>query len=240
VPAAAKEQLTRLKKQVSALYSAEIGRLEQAMISGRPWSASAFEKLFLAHPLMKTLGERLVFSATLGDTRVLFRVAEATCVAADYAKVALAADAIVRIAHPLEMSKEDLTTWGTHFSETEAMSPFPQIGRPTFARTEELLPKGKVAPATLAGRVRGLGWRNAAAEDAGMVYEATKTFAGRGVRASLSHGGYHVADNSWNTDPIELQSISFTTLTGESIAPATVDAIVFSEVAGDLLRMLGL
>jgi HEAT repeat protein len=243
VPAEAKEQLTRLKKQVSSLYSSEIARLEQAMISGRPWPVSAFEKLFLQHPLMKTLGERLVFCATHngGGQRVLFRVAEATCVAADYAKAPLAGDAIVRIAHPLEMTKEELTTWGTHFSEAETMSPFPQIGRTTFTRGgEELLPKGKVAPATLAGRVRGLGWRNASAEDAGMVYEATKTFAGRGIRASMSHGGYHVADNSWNTDPIELQSISFADLTGNPIELEKVDAIVFSEVASDLRRMLGI
>jgi len=187
---------------------------------------------------LESLTPSLVFSASRAGARRLFRLVEGKAVDTDYAGISLDG-ATMRIVHPLEMSADELRAWGDHFAEAKMLGPFAQLGRPTYGKGEALVPTAKVPRGTLAGRVRGLGWRNVAAEDAGLVYGATKTFAGRNVRAELSHDGYHVSDNSWTDEPAGLSAVNFTDLRGQPIDEAAVDGIVWSEVAGDLRGMVG-
>lgn len=228
---AAKEEHARLKKQLAAVARAQKERLEQAMVSGRPWTKRAFEKLFLEHPLMKRLGASFVFSTG----KRTFRPDDGKLLDAKLEPVTLPDDAVIRLVHRHELDDAAARAWGDFFAEAKLIQPFEQIGRVVHPRGDSVPPpERKLPPATLSGRLRGNGWRHSSVEDAGMCYQAYRAFPGRKVRAHLSHGGVHVADPGWSSDPVGIEGVWFTDLSGNDIDPSKVDPIVFSEVVRDL------
>jgi hypothetical protein len=234
----ARERYSELKKALKTVVRTQTARLEAAMVAGRTWTAAAFRALFLDHPVMCRIGSTLVFQSDGGR---MFRIVDGEPVDADYTRVGLAEQAIVSLAHPLDLDEQTLSTWGQHLSDAEVIQPFAQFGRPTFRadRDAGLLegPFGQLKPAALAGRLRDHGWRNARAEDAGMVYEAHRLLGGRGVRAGVHHGGFYIGDPSWSDEPITIEGVSFATLDGQDLAPGQVDPVAFSEILYDLRRI---
>lgn len=230
-----KAHVTELKKRLRSVVRDVSGRLEAGMISGRPWTAAAFEELFGSHPIMTPFAGRLVFRA---DDGTLFRVSEGELLNADYDTVSLKPDQTVRIAHPLELSADELDQWGEHFADAEIMQPFDQLGRPTYSK-EDAIPLGKTTRGAVAGRLRRLGWRKGWAEDAGMVYTASRLLAGRGVRAWLEHGGFYVGDPSWDADEeIDVSSVWFHDLEGQNLEIEDVDPLAYSEIVLELTQLL--
>ena len=234
---AAKQRFTTVKKTLESVVKTETQRLETAMVSGRPWSTAKWTKLFVEHPLMRVLGSMLVFT----DGTSFFRPDGEGKGVLDVAgrRVTLANDAGIRIAHRLDLSDDDARAWGDVFGEAKIIQPFDQIGRTVHPRMNELsYSTDKVSPKTLAGRLRGAGWRHGSVQDAGMVYTAYRSFPARGAKVVLGHEGVHVSDNSWATDPVGITDVWFETRTGEKIEPGNVDPIVFSEVARDLAYLV--
>lgn len=238
---AAQEHYKQLTKSFESAAEAQAQRLERAMVSGRRWTSPAFLKLFVQHPWMRHLGDKVLWCAAPGTgtgERALFRLAEGSAVACDYGAVALPEKAQVQVVHPMELSEKEAADWSKHFADAEIVQPFKQLGRPVREKKGELDVSGQVKPAVLAGRIRGLGWKFGAPQDAGNIFDSSRAFPGRGQRVCISHGCINVSDNSWNTDPIGVESVSFSDLAGNEVKVEAVDPIVFSEVAEDLRRLL--
>ncbi|GAA2149307.1 DUF4132 domain-containing protein [Actinomadura napierensis] len=151
-----------LKKDVRAVASLQIARLETAMVEGRTWTPDEFTAFFVRHPLMWHIARRLVW--TSGGTA--FRLAEDRT-PADVADDAFDLSSDVRIAHPLPLG-DALPAWTEVFADYEITQPFPQLARPVFtlaggegrdgrlARFEGLsVPYGKILGLTRTGWVRG-------------------------------------------------------------------------------------
>ena len=237
---AAKERVSATKKELRRIVKDVAARLEDGMISGRPWKVDAFRKLFFGHPIMTPFAGRVVFRA---DDGTLFRVSEGDFLNADYDVVELAPDQTVRIAHPLEMTAAEIQDWSEHFADAEIMQPFEQLGRPTFTKDDDPFFKGEKLGTTtrgaVAGRLRRLGWRRGWAEDAGLVYTASRLLAGRGVRAWLEHGGFYVGDPSWEADEeIEVTHVWFQDLQGKELKLKNVDPLAYSEVRLEVTKLL--
>ena len=143
---AAQERFAGLKKDAKTLAVRQAARLEQAMVGGRRWSEAEFRALFVAHPLMRLLGRRLVWGefSGLGDAangsggalRAAFRIAEDGTFAdvADERYVLADGSPTIGLVHPLALAA-DLPRWAEICHDYEIIQPFPQVGRPTFALT---------------------------------------------------------------------------------------------------------
>ena len=166
--AAASTRYKALKKDVATVAKQEIARLEMAMRTQRRWSGEVFERLFARHPLVRHLAQRLVWGVFDADGRLLasFRLAEDLGLldAADD-DFALAPDARLGIAHPLELGTEAIAAWQALFSDYAILQPFEQLGRATFAPDAGELAVQAITrfahrpvPATSLGGLRHRGW----------------------------------------------------------------------------------
>ncbi|MCQ0014009.1 DUF4132 domain-containing protein [Actinomadura madurae] len=137
---AAHKRFAELKKDVRAVASGEVARLESSMVMGRAWTRAEFAEFLVGHPLMWHLARRLVWLS--GDRA--FRIAEdRTFADLDDDAVELPEAATVQIAHPLRLG-DSLGAWSELFADYEILQPFPQLGGPS-------------APSPT-GRARTAGW----------------------------------------------------------------------------------
>lgn len=233
----AKADFDALSERFDAAVKEEAKRLEQAMVSGRRFAPDAFRALFIEHPWMGRLGERVVF---MTEERVLFVLREGSPIGLDYGAVAIGSP--VRIAHRDELTAAETAAWATHLAESEVIELFPQLERPAFDGKLEL---GKtVTPQVLAARLLDRGYRFGRAEDAGNVFFSTKLFPGRGQMAVLEHTGINVQGNehpaTWNKHPATLRSVSFSGLYDrhQRLPDAAVDPVVRAEVGRDVAAIL--
>ncbi|MFI0445706.1 DUF4132 domain-containing protein [Actinomadura sp. 6N118] len=128
----------QLKKDVRAVASIELQRMELAMATGRRWSAADFQTYLVGHPLTWHIVRRLVWLAEAGDgTTTGFRVAEdRTFADLDDEAFALPSDAEVAVAHPLHLG-DAVAAWEEMFTDYEIVQPFPQLRRPVHALTDD-------------------------------------------------------------------------------------------------------
>ncbi|WP_313916420.1 DUF4132 domain-containing protein [Tahibacter sp.] len=195
--AVAVERFKLLKKDARTIASQQVLRLEIAMCTRRRWDQAVFERFLAGHPLLRHLVQRLVWGIYEMDAgadrqggRLLqcFRVAEDGSYSdADDAPLSLPQGENIRLGlpHALELPAQAAAAFGQLFADYELMQPFPQLGRESFALSDEERAmlnlerwKGKVVPT---GRVLGLankGWRRGAAQDGGGIWYFTKPLAG--------------------------------------------------------------
>ncbi|MDT7782231.1 MAG: hypothetical protein QOF58_650, partial [Pseudonocardiales bacterium] len=182
-----------VKKDVRAVASDQIHRLERAMVDQRTWTAEEFHTVLAGHPLLWHLVRRLVWITGEGTS---FRLAEdRTLASSEDAEFTLPETATVRVAHPVDLP-ETLAAWGEIFADYEILQPFPQLARPVHAFTpdEPQVPQlqqytGRPAPV---GRILGLtdrGWVRGAPQDNGVEEWITRPLpSGGAVVASLDPG----------------------------------------------------
>ncbi|WP_223837520.1 DUF4132 domain-containing protein [Streptomyces venezuelae] len=174
---AERKRFAALKKDVRTVAADQVRRLEDAMTTQRTWTGAEFRQLFVEHPLVWHLARRLVWLA--GDDATApataFRVAEdRTYADVTDETVTVAADAVVRLAHPLHLG-DTLPAWSELFADYEILQPFRQLGRPVAVPTEEEAAgyrltrfEGITVPV---GRLLGLtkrGWERGVPQDAGV------------------------------------------------------------------------
>jgi hypothetical protein len=143
---AAVERLKAIKQGAKAVASLQIFRLEQAMGERRRWTSEEFRRLFLDHPVMRHLARRLVWGVYRdGQLADAFRVAEDLTLADRHdGFYELPADAAVGLVHALELPDGLSRDFGQIFGDYEILQPFKQLGRETYALTDEERRTGRI------------------------------------------------------------------------------------------------
>lgn len=127
-----------LKKDAKAVAALQIARLEWAMCLRRRWRLGEFQAVFLNHPLMRHLAQRLVWGVYLdGALQTAVRVAEDASLADAQDQLYAPPDgAEMGIAHALELPEGLAREFGQVFADYEIQQPFKQLGRETYALTD--------------------------------------------------------------------------------------------------------
>lgn len=204
---AATDRYKRLKKDARAIAAQQVQRLEAAMCVRRRWEPKVFSTFLAAHPLVRTLVQRIVWGVYRvddganhgGELLSSFRVSPDGdwTTSLDDACALPAGDGIrIGIPHALEMSAADATAFGQLFADYELLQPFAQIGRDTHA-----LDAADIAGASLTRwaaievptkSVLGLssrGWRKGTTESKGMIWNYTKDLGqGKVLEITLEPG----------------------------------------------------
>jgi predicted DNA-binding WGR domain protein len=248
--AQATETWKAMKKDVRALASIQILRLELGMGNARRWSGEEFRNFFVEHPLLTHLVRRLVWGvyAPDGTLQRTFRVAEDRSYADhDDDACEVAADAVIGIAHRLHLSDDDTAAWGKLFADYELAQPFEQLARATYRLSADerkatkiaRLENRKVETKKLLGLL-SRGWRKGHAQDAGQIYEFMKVIR-PGLIASVSFsdginaGGMDYVDAHQTLGEIDFAPTepSWGTRAG-TLELAAVDEVTLSEVIRDI------
>ena len=150
--AAAKERFAAIVKDVKIVARYQIALVERMMCSGRTFAADAFRERFVAHPLLRHLGRRVVWIAH-GET---FRVAEDGSFAnVDDAPFALAAVDPVGVVHPITLAPDSRAAWAERFADYAILQPFPQLARERFVREAREIGEHHLSRFVLATTTRG-------------------------------------------------------------------------------------
>ena len=124
-------RLKGLKKDATQVSKNLLPRLETALRTTRRWSLADFHSLFVNHPFTRLVTQRLIWGVyPANEPRCLlkaFRVAaEGEFCNAQDEPIDLPADALIGIAHPLEMTAEMRSEFAQLFADYEIMPPFRQ------------------------------------------------------------------------------------------------------------------
>ncbi|WP_431732940.1 DUF4132 domain-containing protein [Escherichia albertii] len=135
-------QLKGLKKDATQVSKNLLPRLETALRTTRRWSLADFHSLFVNHPFTRLVAQRLIWGIyPANEPRLLlnaFRVAaEGEFCNVQDEPIILPPDALIGIAHPLEMSAEMRSEFAQLFADYEIMPPVRQLTRRTVLLTPD-------------------------------------------------------------------------------------------------------
>ncbi|MFC7563877.1 DUF4132 domain-containing protein [Actinomadura namibiensis] len=244
---AAHRRFAELRKEVRTATTEQLTRLEDAMITGRTWTAGEFRDVFVAHPLLWHIVRRLVWSATTDERTTTFRVAEdRTLAGVDDAALTLPDDATVCLPHPITLGEEALRPWRQIFADYEIQQPFLQLARPTHTLAEEEHGLAELARfegrATDFGRVLALtrrGWELRGKEYSGFRRQVTRTAGpGRHVMVFLDPG-IRVSAPGEHAEQRTVRVTLWTGLGSGVLHPfSELDPAVLSEILTDLTSLI--
>lgn len=172
----------QLKKDVRAIASQQITRLEQAMCQRRRWTAEQFRLFLVEHPLVRHLTRRLLWGVYTEENTLIacFRVAEDSTYSDAQDELFTLPAGNIGIPHVLEIPPESAAAFRQIYADYELLPPFQQLERGSYhladneRNTHELTRwQGRLCQA---GRIVGLerrGWQRL--EESGSVYAMRKT-----------------------------------------------------------------
>ena len=229
LPKSAKDEnakLKALKKDLKAVASQRIARLETILATQRAFPPSEWRLLFADHPLVRQLARRLVWRT---DAGVTFRIDESGALTdANDAPFTLGASR-ASLAHPLDMDRKTRDAWGKLFADYELLQPFLQIARETYTLEDDVarvIGKAFSAPKLVFGLDR-LGWTRDGAEDGGSFLGHSRT-----IGDCVAHVGYEGAVAMGYID--EKETLTIRSLDFSSKSPSKH---VASEVLRDLFSL---
>ncbi len=222
------KDLKALRAQVDAFVAVWRVHLEEAMVSGRPFTAAYIHSRFLSDPVMTRLIQTLVWRDATGRT---FRFADGEPIDADYEPLDdFDPEARLTLAHPAEMEPAERSEWVSHLVDAELGQVFPQIARPVFTREthplDGVVTTGSLHTFRLGDIYERSGWSR----------QGYMTFTSRGIRAKVSAVEYTYT--AQNQDETGLEGITFTNLWYEDVDLDAVDPVVYSEAYMSAMRAL--
>lgn len=146
-------------KSLRSTLSTQSVRMEEAMVSSRPWSMEDWTSAIAANPVLAKLGARLLWRATYlnaaGETEsVLVRACYSDGHGGDEPSATedgelphgfwrnvsgdptrLADDAYLSIVHPVSLAEQEIGRWRTVFDAGSVSQPFKQLNREVFRAT---------------------------------------------------------------------------------------------------------
>ena len=172
----------QLKKDVRAIASQQITRLEQAMCQRRRWTTEQFRLFMVEHPLVRHLTRRLLWGVYTEENTLIacFRVAEDSTYSDMQDELFTLPAGNIGIPHMLEIPPESAAAFRPIYADYELLPPFQQLDRGSYRladnerNTHELTRwSGRLCQA---GRIVGLerrGWQ--LLEESGSVYAMRKS-----------------------------------------------------------------
>lgn len=249
-----------LKQQIKDIAKIQAVRLEQAMVTGRNWTASDFQQFLVHHPLMIHIIRMLIWGEFNDEGKLLrtFRVTEDQTYADEEDRdLELIGSNRIRAVHAMLLSDELKSKWQGVLLDYEIVPPFKQLERPIFklevGENEQLeitrFKDIQVPAISMVGIFDRCGWRRGVPEDAGCFYSHSKFFPGAGVCAMAIYQGVSVG-YMMESDPQSVESCYFFKADNDKvdmyfdsskmhkIPLGEVDPIVISEVLHDLMLII--
>jgi hypothetical protein len=220
-----------LKSDLETLGKTQLWRFEHAMIKGRDWTAHDHRTLIVDHSLCGRIARKLLWRSEDGT---MFRVGEDGTLAGDRDEpITLDPDARVSLPHPLGITADQKTRWGSVLADYAIIQPFEQVGRATFAvaaadsgkTSMDRFAKREIPYGVVFGRLESRGWRRSVMEE-GSISTLEKDFGS--ISATLAFSPPLFAREKPPTE-ITIDDVHF-----GGVELGKVPAVAYSEAMYDL------
>ena len=124
--AKASNDYAETKANVKAVARARKKLLLQQFISGEPQEVSQWEEAYLKNPVLRQIAELIVWN----QGKETFTVKQNSLISATQKPYHLDSSMPIRVAHPMEMSQDEVIAWQNYFRANELSQPFQQIWEP--------------------------------------------------------------------------------------------------------------
>lgn len=244
----AKETWSGLKTGLKRLIRVQARRLEESMVHGHSWSLSALGKSWLSHPVLSRIARSVVWHS--GGMRLRITEDHGFATVEDDA-VTVAADTLLRVAHPLSLDAAELAAWRQVFADYRLFQIVPQLDRETYrvpsngsaSKRFAAPPHAPLSPGVLFGILENDSWRLQGSD--GVFTAAWKSFHEESVTAWITFTGL-LAGRLAESQPQRLHDCFFQagrTGPDESIKPGAplslteVPPVAYSETLRRLHRL---
>lgn len=124
---AAKTELSNLKKNLKKVYVNRKNKIFECFMNGKTQEVKAWKEVYLKNPVFTAFACLIVWkqnekSFILADNGVV------DCSGKEY----LITDDPISVAHPIEMTAEEIIAWQNYFSSNGLKQPFEQIWEPAY------------------------------------------------------------------------------------------------------------
>ncbi|MED9121354.1 WGR and DUF4132 domain-containing protein [Escherichia marmotae] len=235
----------QLKKDVRAIASQQITRLEQAMCQRRRWTAEQFRLFLVEHPLMCHLTRRLLWGVYNDENTLIacFLVAEDSTYSDAQDELFTLPAGNIGIPHVLEIPAESAAAFRQIYADYELLPPFQQLDRGSYRladneRSAHELTRwsGRLCQA---GRIVGLerrGWQRL--EESGSVYAMRKSTPYGDLELETEPFSLIYGETGYG-DLLPVESVKMTSpgerySTQPSLTFSALDAITASELINDI------
>lgn len=237
--AAARKQLSAVKKQLRGFTTDQANRLRRAMRHQRRLPANDFHTYYVAHPLMNIVSRQLVWGAfdDIGHLRTSFTVTpDHTFTDHLLQPVRLFDTDAIGLVHPVQLDDYTLTAWQSQAARWNPL--FPQLSCGTNTLTDSERNGSRIERATgwtlPTGALLGMtksGWARGAPLDAGVQnWMELRTPTGETVTIDLEPGIPVGAVTEFPEQTIKGVSISTGTF-------GDIDPILATEILNDLEQL---
>ena len=242
----ARAEVARIKKELARLRSAQLARLEEALVSARRWVPSTWRVRYAEHPLMTRFAQGLlwgVFSLdddALGEPFYVNAAGEPRRL--DDGEVQLS-DGTQRIGlvHPARLTPEARDHWRTFFTQRGRSAPFEQLARAVYTQADVpaelkqwLLTLRRADAARFVRTADRLGYNRGPRRDGGAIYDTHRAFGAWEVQ--ISHTWY--APEALDGHEIEVEGFEVRH-DGAAVGLRELPVDVFSEVVRGVRLMTG-
>lgn len=252
---AATAQLKTLATSLKTVVKQQAPRMLAALVSGKRWPLDRWQRLFVAHPLLRIVGRSLIWRAedAPGLARTSFRLAEDfSLVDVEDETVTLPAGCSISLWHPATAQPGEREAWQTYLADYELEPLVDQLGAcaeqpaPGQFKNGMLLPPAPItlAQEQLGGLLKKFGYRPGPVGDGPSINEHVWRLPALELSLELSHGyfppyldlglpvaveGLRVHDLSKeygaSADPARLPKPLLATLQGQWLALAAKAAV---------------
>ena len=131
------KELQQATKDIEKMLPAQRNRLERCFLTDRSWTVQHWRERYLDHPLLSVIARRLIWQLEGGGrtaTAILHH--DQLVSAAGESLDGIAADATVRLWHPLTSPTAEVLQWRQFLMRYEIIQPFKQAHREIYVLTD--------------------------------------------------------------------------------------------------------
>lgn len=196
---AATAQLKTLATSLKTVVKQQAPRMLAALVSGKRWPLDRWQRLFVAHPLLRIVGRSLIWRAEDAPSlaRTSFRLAEDfSLVDVEDETVTLPAGCSISLWHPATAQPGEREAWQTYMADYELEALVDQLGAcaeqpaPGQFKNGMLLPPAPItlAQEQLGGLLKKFGYRPGPVGDGPSINEHVWRLPALELSLELSHG----------------------------------------------------
>ena len=213
---AAKKRLTATRKELKQVVRHQHERLYEAMCTERTWTRADWSRFLLGHPVVGSLGQRLVWMARdpAGAEHLVRPLEDGTLTDVEDEPVELDPGSTVRLVHGSRIPAGAREAWRRHLADYEVDPLFDQLREGGFELADrqkrdtsvETFQGHLVEAFQLRGRAGKLGYVRGPSEDGGWFYTYRKSFPGLRLDAVIEFTGNVVPEEN---RIVALRNLSF-------------------------------
>lgn len=196
---AATAQLKTLATSLKTVVKQQAPRMLAALVSGKRWPLDRWQRLFVAHPLLRIVGRSLIWRAedAPGLARTSFRLAEDfSLVDVEDETLTLPAGCSISLWHPATAQPGEREAWQAYMADYELDALVDQLGAcaeqpaPGQFKNGMLLPPAPItlAQEQLGGLLKKFGYRPGPVGDGPSINEHVWRLPALELSLELSHG----------------------------------------------------